>query len=908
MDRSLWQALSPFLDRALELEPGPRAGFLASVKSDNPTVAGALERMLAEHERVLASDFLESGPTETGTVPAILAEQTVGAYTLERPLGMGGMGTVWLARRSDGRFEGQVAVKLVNLSVLDAATMDRFAREGTFLARLSHPHIARLFDAGVTTTGQPYLVLEYVNGTRIDYYADSHRLDVRARIELFAQVAEAVAHAHANLVVHRDLKPSNILVDSAGQVKLLDFGIAKLIESDPPRDGALTAVTAPALTPRYAAPEQVSAGQITTATDVYALGVLLYELVSGCHPTARETDPVAQVRALVEREPPRLSEAVRTQATDPAASRTAAARGGSLDRLARACRGDLDTILAKALKKSPADRYAAVTAFAEDLRRYLSHEPVLARPDSLAYRARRFVVRHKLGLAAAASVFVSLIAGTAIAVEQARASARQRDHALAQLRRAEATDDFGWFLLSSARPSDKSISTAELLAQGEALIGKRFANDASLRVHMLLTLAYRYQQDAQWEARDRLLKRAYEDSRSSSVDAGLRSYATCAWASYFGERGEYPQAFALLDSVLPALSATPEYADFEAGCRVLESIAASQTSDAERAIRAGERALMLEDRRGGSSEALRDALSALATAYVKGSRYKDAGRTFARLAAAFESEGLENSVFAATSLGNWSSMLQETGQMVEAAAVGARAVRVARAADPENGAPPSALVTYGNALIAVGDYPEASKIIEEAIAKGRRAGSARRHIQNLTFAMLLAAESGDHDRGAQLVQEAYALLAADKSATAYSKGTVDAAAARVALARGDVSRAVTLAEAALATLETATPTKTGKQSALILFSRALNAAGRFGEAVTSAEQSVETVSRRLRDIEHSYQMGQALLEVATAKAGLGDSQAARATVAGALEHLKPTAGPKSPTVLRAEALSQRLGP
>ena len=227
---ALWQRLSPLLDRALDLEPTARRDLLAAVRLEDPGLASALEGLLAEHQRVLASDFLEIPPLDAEARPS-MAGQVVGGYTLVRPLGMGGMGTVWLARRSDGRFEGSAAVKFVNLAVLDDAGHERFRREGTLLARLSHPHIARLLDAGVTESGQPFLVLEYVEGMRIDHYAAEHRLDVPGRLALFMQVADAVAHAHANLVVHRDLKPSNVLVDANGQVKLLDFGIATLVAS-----------------------------------------------------------------------------------------------------------------------------------------------------------------------------------------------------------------------------------------------------------------------------------------------------------------------------------------------------------------------------------------------------------------------------------------------------------------------------------------------------------------------------------------------------------------------------------------------------------------------------------------------------------------------------------------------------
>jgi serine/threonine-protein kinase len=799
------------------------------------------------------------------------------------------MGTVWLARRSDGRYEGQAAVKLLNLALLDPVGSERFRREGTLLARLNHPNIARLLDAGVTDDGQPFLVLEYVEGTRIDRYCDERRLSPEARLRLFLDVLAAVSHAHANLIVHRDIKPSNVLVGADGTVKLLDFGIAKLLEdeSQPGIATLLTREVGSALTPQYAAPEQLTGAPVTTATDVYALGALLYLLLTGRHPVGDAVaSPADLVKAIVEIEPPRMS----TVATQPPVRRLLS--------------GDLDTIVVKALKKAPAERYATVTAFGDDLRHHLHNEPVTARRDSFLYRTKKFVVRHQLGLAAAASVIVALIAGTAIAVLQARESARQRDQALTQLRRAEATNDFSTFLLSFAKPSGKPISNAELLARGEALIGRRFAKDASLRVYMMLTLADRYFENQQYDARNRVLTQAYEDSRSIS-DVGLRSYATCEWASYFAERGDFAQAFRLLDGVLPSLSASPEYADFEANCRLFESIAASQANDGARAIRAGERALMLEERRGvpGSEN---EALSALGTAYRVGHRYNDAIRIFERAFALSESQGLENTQGAKTVLSNWSSTLQEMGQMVAAVAVAERAVRLARAEDSETGAGLTLLSTYGNALIAVGNYAEAATILEESLAKARVAGSPRRHLQTLPYAILLACESGDAERGARLVQEAYAVLDADKSATAYSKGIVDIGAARVALTTGEIARAVKLAERGLATLETATPTQAGLLLARLLFSRILNAAGRFCEALTSAEEGVEMVSNRIPGVEHSYQMGQALLEVATAKAGLGDVEAARATVATALEHLHATVGPKSSSVERAEALRQRI--
>jgi serine/threonine protein kinase/tetratricopeptide (TPR) repeat protein len=411
LDRALWLRLSPLLDQALDVEPPDRTALVEAVRVEDPHLAAALERLLEEHARVLASDFLESAPL----APTTMAGQTIGGYRLVRPLGMGGMGTVWLAERCDGRFEGRVAVKFVNLAVLDGHTEARFRREGTLLARLSHPHIARLFDAGVSGGGQPYLVLEYVEGVRLDVHAAQHTLGVEARLQLVLQIADAVGHAHANLVVHRDLKPSNVLVDAHGEVKLLDFGVAALLDADTAGGPTTLTLTAGrALTPEHAAPEQAAGAGVTTATDVYALGVLLYLLLTGRHPTAPEGEatPAAILLALAEHEPRRPSEVVsQLRADRPADARVLRERNATPDRLRRAFRGDLDTIVTTALRKAPADRYQTVTALADDIRRHLRHEPIAARPDSLSDRAAKFLRRHRVGAAAVLAIVASLSIG-----------------------------------------------------------------------------------------------------------------------------------------------------------------------------------------------------------------------------------------------------------------------------------------------------------------------------------------------------------------------------------------------------------------------------------------------------------------------------------------------------------------
>ena len=434
MDIARWAQLSPLLDELLDLDGPARAERLQALRAQDARLADDLAELLRRDEAMdnsPAGEFLarpvlmhgDAAPAQTaGQTTGQTAGQTVGAYTLVREIGKGGMGTVWLARRTDGRFEGQVAIKFLNAGLLGQAGSGRFSREGQILARLAHPNIARLIDAGVAADGDsPYLVLDYVDGLPITTYCEQHQLNVRARLNLFLDVLGAVAHAHNRLILHRDLKPSNILVNAAGEVKLLDFGIAKLLTdassaTEQVTVFELTKQVGNAYTPNYAAPEQMQGGEVTTATDVYALGVLLYLLLSGQHPMADAMTgtPLEQLRAVVEIEPRRLSEQVR--AADSKRARE----------ISKTLRGDLDTIVARALKKMPAERYANAAALADDVRRWLAHEPIAARPDSAAYRLAKFVRRHRLGVAAGGVAGLALATGIVVVMWEARATERQR--------------------------------------------------------------------------------------------------------------------------------------------------------------------------------------------------------------------------------------------------------------------------------------------------------------------------------------------------------------------------------------------------------------------------------------------------------------------------------------------------
>jgi serine/threonine-protein kinase len=360
-----WCEVSHYLDAALDLEGAALETWLNDLRAREPAVAVLVSSYLVELAELEQENFLVTS-LPTAPACATLAGQRFGSYTLDEPIGHGGMATVWLAHRSDRRFEGRAAVKLLNTALVGHPYERRFMREGNVLARLQHPHIAHLLDAGVAAGSQPYLVLEYVQGECIDHYCETRALAIEQRIALFLDVLSAVKHAHSNLIVHRDLKPSNILVTATGMVKLLDFGIAALLSPDGKDATRLTSHDEPGLTPGYAAPEQLLGEPVTTATDVYSLGLILYVLLAGRHPTLPEGRPAAELIRLTR------------DAETPLPSQIATDR-----RHARLLRGDLDNIVAMALRRNPAERYTTVELLAQDLRRYLALEPVTARPPPL---------------------------------------------------------------------------------------------------------------------------------------------------------------------------------------------------------------------------------------------------------------------------------------------------------------------------------------------------------------------------------------------------------------------------------------------------------------------------------------------------------------------------------------------
>ncbi|MBL8345987.1 MAG: protein kinase [Rubrivivax sp.] len=549
LDPGQWATLRRLLDEGLALEPAQRVtwleGLAAPLADFKPRLRellieapGTAHRLLDTLPKVETADF---APLRHGAAP-----ERVGPYKLLRELGSGGMASVWLAERTDMLQGRQVALKLPHGewgaygsrgAARRVGLVERMAREREILATLNHPHIASLFDAGVAEDGQPYLALEYVEGERIDAYCTRHGLDVPARLRLFLQAARAVAHAHANLVVHRDLKPSNILVNAQGEVRLLDFGIAKLLDQGVAMETELTQQSGRALTPDYASPEQIRGEAIGTASDVYSLGVVLFELLTGKRPYKLEHASRTALEDAILRAEPRRPSAVVEQR-----------------RLQRALVGDLDTIVLKALKKVPGERYPTVVTLAEEIERHLDQRPVLAQPDSGFYRVRKLIARNRPAFAALGGVMLALLGGTGVALWQA-------DTARAEQRRAQEVLSLVTAIFRDADPNvgpQGRPSATDLLARARQRLDSQLPAGSATRVEVLCVLAESFialhDTDAAADAARAALAEATALHGATHAQA-LRARAVLAAVQR--DRSDLVAARAEVDHILAALESDP---------------------------------------------------------------------------------------------------------------------------------------------------------------------------------------------------------------------------------------------------------------------------------------------------------------------------------------------------------------
>ena len=905
-----WRVVSPYLDHALTMTEEERADWMRALASQNPALAEQLTALLDEHRVLVQNGFLEKGHSELPSSPA-LAGQTLGPYTLISQIGQGGMGNVWLAERTDGRFERRVAVKFLNISLIGRDGEARFRREGSILGKLAHPHIAELIDAGVSATGQPYLALEYVEGDHIDRYCDNHKLDVEKRIRLFLDVLVAVADAHANLIVHRDLKPSNVLVSKSGQVKLLDFGIAKLLESEGEEGPTLITVEGGgAMTPEYAAPEQLTGAPVTTATDVYALGIVLYVLLTGQHPVGASVRSAADlVKAIVDTEPTRPSEVViGTPKSDGAdADAKAAQRTTTPDKLSRLLRGDLDTIVTKALKKNPADRYNSVTALADDLRRYLQHEPIHARPDTLAYRSVKFVRRHRTVVGVAVLAFAATVAGVVGILIQTRTARGERDFAYRQLTRIQEHDEFLDFLLNDAAPTGKPFTANELLGRGERIIEKQHSADPSSRADLMIWMGNDYLSGDEIESGRRLLEQAYRLTRGLS-DPSIRAQASCGLAYALSADVDLARAEALFQEGLHELTDDPKFALDRVDCFHAGSEVAKQRGDAREGVAralAARRAL----RESQFSTAVAEMRASLdvAAAYSGAGQDAEALIEFEHTASLLSALGRDETETGAVVYADWGLELDQAGRPLEAEKIYRHVIEIGRDSKTEDAVFPMVLNNYARILRQLNRLDEASDYAERSYTKAQHVHNDLVINQSLLERARVYDALHQPDRASAMLAEVEPRLRHSLPPGHYAFSRLASERAVVALERGNVSEALRLVNQSATILETAI--KAGGEGAfalpgvLVRRSEIELEAQLPDQAAADASHALQLARPETPTGSYSSQLGSAYLALSRALAAQGKQEEARAAARSAAENLQSTVGADHPDTLSARQLA-----
>ncbi|HET6603368.1 MAG TPA: serine/threonine-protein kinase [Xanthomonadaceae bacterium] len=570
IDDGRWQRLAELFDQLADAAPQQRDASLRALSEQDPELAAELAGMLHGDlaEGPLDHPLPDLLPQDDAAADPVLPDRSghrVGPYLLVRTIGRGGMGEVYLAERVTGDFAQRVAIKLLKRGMDSHALLSRFARERRILAQLDHPNIAHLLDGGICEDGTPYFAMEYVDGRSITEYARAMGLDPRARVELLLQAVDAVAYAQSRLVVHRDIKPSNLLVDAGGRVRVLDFGIAKLLDDS--EEERLTGTGTGIMTPTYAAPEQIRGEVANTATDVYALGGVLFELLTGREPHPdRGHTPVAWLRSLEHETGERPSAALRAGGRERAGREYG---DTTVEKVSRVLRGDLDTIVSTALQPDARRRYAGAAQLAQDLRRYLEGRPIAAQPDTATYRLRKFAARHRYAVGGAVAVLVALLAGLGLALWQAQLA---REHALRAdaeaaraTRQAEVANAVSEFLtrdlIQAANPfrSPLDIALTDALVQAGTRIDARFAG-----APVLAGVLHRELAQSLYLAGDSATARAHAHSAVAALAATrpvadpelLQAYLVLgqvlrAEASYAEARNIYGQGLAVLPAAAP---------------------------------------------------------------------------------------------------------------------------------------------------------------------------------------------------------------------------------------------------------------------------------------------------------------------------------------------------------------------
>lgn len=879
-----WPAISRRLDEALSLPASERDTWLDALHEPD-ALKSALRRLLADAAGKETGDFLEALPRLTPDAAGLSQESgddaaspglVIGAYRLIRPLGAGGMGMVWLAERIDGGLKRQAAVKLPR-TTWALGLAERMARERDILASLDHPNIARLYDAGVDGQGRPYLALEYVEGEAIDLYCQRHALSVRGRLHLLLQVASAVAHAHARLVVHRDLKPANILVTEQGDVRLLDFGIAKLMEGELTQETLLTQQGGHAMTPDYASPEQIRGESLGTASDVYSLGVVAYRLLAGTSPyTLKRQSAAALEEAIASIEAPRASLACSDKA------------------VAKELRGDIDAVLNKALKKNPADRYATVDALIADIEAHLGNRPVQAQPDRFGYRASKFLRRNRWPVAGGSIVTLVLMISGSVALWQAHVAAQQRDRALSLLTRNEAITEFLGLFITEAARSDRPVKLSEMLARSDALADKEFHDAPESRAVVLAMLAMHHRTLGEGEKAEALINRAVESARGSS-DASLKATLTCQRATVLETLGR-------IDEARRDLTATANRSDIDAEsaaeCFTYLSYVEQNLNNGPAAVDSARRALKAVQASQRASPSQAAALKGdLAYGLHLSGRNDDAGREFAASLQMFERLGREAGPVAISIRNNWGLVSLGSGDVKTAVALYGKIVSLLA----RNGEEPPAYVlgNWARSLEVSGRYDEADKAYSQALAAAEKGGNQIVR----AFALLGLASSAVYS-GSLVRASDYLTQVEQMDASARPPGGPVAQGehivrGRLALAQNDLARARSEFDATLIRRNPNSSTI----SALVGRAEVGLKEGRPALAEVDAKDALLLAQSMQGGTPSSVRTGLAWLTLGEVRAQRGNTAVAQEAFAAAVDHLSHSVDPSHPALKRAQALA-----
>jgi serine/threonine-protein kinase len=893
LDDEIWARIFPFLEESQDVANDDLESWLAQITATHPDIAAPLRELVMERQTLDAENFLEEplriAPDQTSRIG-----QRVGAYTVESLLGGGGMGEVWLAQRSDGHFNGLFAIKFLTLASPAANALERFRREGRMLARLTHPNIARLIDAGVSPDGQPYLVLEYVAGEPIDRYVDANALGLEARLRLFLDVLAAVAHAHTNLVVHRDIKPPNVLVTPEGKAKLLDFGIAKLVGNELAADdqSQATRVEDIALTPDYAAPEQILGEPASTATDVYQLGVLLHVLLVGCVPLAGSTKTRAErVRAALEDIPTRRPSEVASGAT------------------AKALRGDLDAIVCKALRKKPDERYATAAALAEDLQRYLNHEPVKAREGVLAYLAAKFIRRNRgavIGIAAAA---LALIVMTAFALIQMREAQIQRDQARFQERRGDAENQFLTQVMSTVSASGKPVTPGQILERGLQMLARRYGDDPGLRVDLLIRMAVSLISNGDVEKGYAALMAAQTTAKGMH-DTSWTAEIDCLAVEPEIDLGHFDKAEMRLASGEAALAkrAHPTVMD-DVRCKRADALIADARGDNTAALMAMNQVLtLLEDSGQTRGVEYIDALSYAQSFYSYAGDIKTAYMLAQRENDLLEQNGWQDSENAVQARHNLAFNLMQMGELTTA--LTRQQAILAQARSGTSDGLVEAPITNMLAVIELRlNQPQAALAsLDTSIASAEHSGALLSQIYGHANRAKVLTAIGRFDDAEREISKARDLSRGSEATFSRPLARAATAEAELLLARGDTAAARRKIDSVIEQLSA--PETRGNDyygAALLVSAHIALTERRFLDAEKTATEAVTLFQNRARRPELSADVGESLLLLAQAQQGLGKGGAAADSARRAETSLAAGLAPDHPLTLQAAALASSSG-